>query len=148
MSLTWGPALLLAGVCADRRKARSQEEANQFCTLVSSERIQTGQSWGWWHLKSWDLLLGSNTRFECLLLAQCPGRAAFLDPHPQNLSLPSASVFSSSSPSPWAFKLRAPEFVPRLVAFPVWSVSSPAWDSLRAGSGLQCGAKPQPSFPL
>lgn len=130
----------LAGVCAYRRKARSQKDVNQFCTLVPSEGIQTGQSWGWWHLKSWDLLFGANT------LAQCPGRAASLGPHPQNLPLPSASAFSPASPSHWDFKLLALECVPRLVACPVWRVSFPAWNSLGAGSGLPCGGQ-APAIP-
>lgn len=30
-----------------RRRVRSQKVVNQFCTLVSREGIQTGQSWGW-----------------------------------------------------------------------------------------------------
>lgn len=30
-----------------RSRVRRQKDVHQFCTLVSSEGIQTGQSWGW-----------------------------------------------------------------------------------------------------
>lgn len=93
------------------------KDANQFCTLVSSEGIHPGQSWGWRPLHSWDLLFGSNTRFECLLLAPGPGRQLSLAP---TLRTSPCLCFPPSLPVTRDFKLLALDFVPRPVALPGW----------------------------